>query len=388
VGVTTALAWPGTELGVHTHRSPPSSPYERGHALGAAQAEAVASTLAFYGRLLQDDFGLTAGELALAGRQVRATLTRLGHAAMVAEIEGIADGAACERDVLLALNARTELIAGGRYAAAAGGPACYRGPRLPAECSVIGVAPERGAEQHGLLAQNWDYHPDLLGARLLWLIERPDGGWLCTFTEAGLLGKCGLNSDGVAVTLNYLAAADDGGLDGMPIHLLARAALEHGRDGERALATLAGTPVSASSALTVAGAGVLATVEVTPQGARIVAAEDGLLLHTNHFLRADGVTDLMLGPDGGPDTVTRLGELERTLVPAGRLGVDDVAGTLASHAHAPDAICTHRDEAGRPWIERIGTLASLVMDVTARRLWLAAGHPCSAPLQPVPLPAA
>ena len=171
----------------------------------------------------------------------------------------------------------------------------------------------------------------------------------------------------------------------MPIHLLARAVLEG--DGERALATLTGTPVSASSALTVAADGVLAAVEVTPQGARVVAADDGLLLHTNHFLRPDGVTDLMLGEHGGADTRTRLGELERVLAPADGLGVAELAGTLASHAHAPDAICTHRDGADVPWIERVGTLAALVIDVTARRLWLAAGHPCTAPLRPVPLPA-
>jgi isopenicillin-N N-acyltransferase-like protein len=387
--VTTALRWPGAlELGVPAHRSVPSAPYERGYALGAAEPAAVANTVAFYRRLLRDDFALGDRELALAGRHVRGALRRHRREAMIAEIEGIADGAGCERDVLLAVNARTELIAGGRYAAAPGGAGRYRGPRLPGECSVVGVGPGRTASGHGLLAQTWDFHPDLRDSRLLWLVERADGGWLCTFTEAGILGKCGLNSDGVALTLNFLAAADDGGLDGVPVHLLARAVLES--EPEDALALLTSTPVSASSALTVAAPGgvAIAGVEVTPQGARTIEPDGELFLHTNHFLRPEGVTDLMLGEEAGADTRIRLDELARSFAARDRIAVADVEAALASHAHAPDAICTHRDGPEHAWIDRVATLASLIMDGTSRRLWFAAGPPCRSPFRPVPLPAA
>ena len=62
---------------------------------------------------------------------------------------------------------------------------------------------------------------------------------MSTFTEAGLLAKTGLNDAGLGVTLNFLASDADGGLDGMPIHLLLRMLLEEGTDhGDRIPDTL------------------------------------------------------------------------------------------------------------------------------------------------------
>lgn len=369
-------------LGVRAHRSPPAAPYERGRALGRAHPDAVAATVAFYRRILAHDFDLGDADLARAGAALRDRLGALDRAAMAEEIEGIADGAGIERELLLAVNARTELIAGGRYACAPGGRGAYRGPL--AECSTIGAEAARGADGHVLLAQNWDFHPDLLDARLLWRIDLPGGRWLCTFTEAGILAKLGLNDAGVGIALNFLATADDGGLGGLPIHLLGRALLEHARDLDGALALARKTPVTASSSYTVATPAGVAAAEITPRGTRVVAADGGLLVHTNHFLDATGVEDLATGPDGIADSPVRRGELLRLLAD-GAVAPADAMAALASHAHAPGSVCTHREGDEHAWIDRVQTLASVVMDVTARRMWVAGGQPCTAPFAEVDL---
>ena len=75
--------------------------------------------------------------------------------------------------------------------------------------SAIAVRDGDGA----VLMQNWDWHPDLAPSRLVWTVDQGDGRWFATFTEAGILGKVGLNSDGLSLCLNLLATSDDGGLD-------------------------------------------------------------------------------------------------------------------------------------------------------------------------------
>jgi hypothetical protein len=78
------------------------------------------------------------------------------------------------------------------------------------------------------------------------------------------------------------------------------------------------------------------------------------------------------------DTVRR--EAARFEAPVGTL--DDFRALLADHADYPNSICAHPDPAEHPR-EQGATIASVLMDLTARRLWLAAGHPCQVPHEPL-----
>ena len=207
------------------HRSEESTPGERGEAFGRAQAGPVAHTLAVYRRMFAETHGIDARE---AGAEVR-----LPEAAR-AEIAGIATGAEQDELELRAVNARTEILAG------AG----------PTECSVVGAG--------GLLAQNWDWHPDSAASTVIWIVQH-QRGWFATLTEAGLLAKIGLNDAGLGVCLNLLATTADGGLDGTPIHVLLRQTLETCRTVDEAIALLTAAKTSASSAVTVATPGDVAT---------------------------------------------------------------------------------------------------------------------------------
>ena len=173
----------------------------------------------------------------------------------VEELEGMAAGAGQDLLELIAINARTELLAG-------------------AECSVVG-------KLGGELAQTWDWHPDLAPACVVWTVE----GLFTTVTEAGILAKLGINEHGVAVALNLLNSPADGGLGGMPIHILLRQILERAQDAAQAHALLTEARTTASSAVTIATAGDLFTVELSPDGPTVIRPDaDGWLVHTNHFL--------------------------------------------------------------------------------------------------------
>jgi isopenicillin-N N-acyltransferase-like protein len=322
-------------------------------------------TVRTYRRLLEEAAGVSPADLRAHGS---ALAGRLGDRwpELVDELDGIAAGAGQDARELVAINARTELLAGwGR-----------------GECSVVGHVDDTTVS----LAQTWDWHPDLAPARVLWTVMLPDGGWFTTATEAGLLAKLGVNRHGVACGLNFLSCSADEGTDGVPIHVLARLVLERAATAADALSLLLGARTSASSAITIASAAggerELFAVECSPGGGAVVRPDaDGWLVHSNHFLRppADGVD---LEPDAGPGSALRLEHLRR-LVGAGVAPVD----ALASHAPREEPVCRHHDvDADGPWADRRATLLALAIDPQVPALQLAAGTPCTAPFEPVPLP--
>jgi isopenicillin-N N-acyltransferase-like protein len=311
------------------HRSEERTVGERGEAFGRAQAGPIANTLSVYRRMFAEAHGIDARE---AGAEVR--LTDVSRE----EIAGIARGAQQDELELRAVNARTEILAG------AG----------PTECSVVGAG--------GLLAQNWDWHPDFAESTVIWIVQHP-GGWFATLTEAGLLAKIGLNDAGLGVCLNLLATTADGGLDGTPIHVLLRQTLETCRTVDEAIALLTAAKTTASSAVTVATPGDVATVELSPGGANVIRGSVGA--HTNHFLEPPRAgRDIV--PEESPSTIPRL-EVVRG---------QPLLDALRSHDGHPKGVCRHLDP-DEPWVEQTVTVASVVMNLAALRFHVAAGQPCT-----------
>ena len=58
------------------------------------------------------------------------------------------------------------------------------------------------------------------------------------------------------------------------------------------------------------------------------------------------------------------------------VSLKDVRQALADHAGHPSGICCHPDERWEP-LEQGETVASVLMDLDERTLWLAAGRPCT-----------
>ncbi len=304
------------------HRSDEPTARERGEAFGRAQATKIQHSLAVYERMFAET-GVLPGDVRVpewAGE----------------ELAGMAAGADVPLTALLALNARTEILAG------AG----------PTECSVVGAG--------GLLAQNWDWHPELSESTVVWVVDQGPS-WFVTLTEAGMLAKIGLNDAGLGVCLNLLRSSADGGHDGTPIHVLLRQVLATCRSVDDAVALLTDATVSASSAVTVATAGDVATVELAPGGANVLRGAVGA--HTNHFLEP---------PIGARDTM----ESESTVPRLQVVRSAPLLDALRSHDGHPDGVCRHLDET-LPWAEQVVTVASVVMNLAHLRFHVASGQPCT-----------
>lgn len=346
---------------VVVHRSAAAPPHERGREFGSARAGEIECTLTTYHRLLAALRGLHGDDIAAAGRRVRARIER-DWPLLAEEIDGIAAGARCDAEDLFAVNARTELLAG----------------QLRGECSTIGTV--GGA--HPVLMQNWDWHPDLAPARVVWVVELPDGGSFATLTEAGLLAKIGLNSAGLAVCLNLLATSADGNVDAVPVHVALRLILATCTSIDDVSSLLHGAAFGASSCVTVMDtSGDVVMFECLPDAPPFEApVERGWATHTNHFLGQlpGSVTDTLRSD--WPDTEARLSAVRAALEQSG----GDASAALRDHGGGPISVCCH-DEANPVWAERQATLASVRMAPRDRELEVAWGQPCVCEYEPVAL---
>ena len=353
-----------------------TDPRRRGVGFGKARAAAVANTAAVYGRMFSEDVGLGADEVEALGLAVAARVEEY-RPALAREIEGIAAGASQPAPLLFAINARTELLSGGVVAGAAGG-----------ECSTIGALAEDGSA--AILIQTWDFHPDLAASRVAWTVRGGDG-WFTAFTEAGILGKLGVNSRGLAVVLNFLATDRDGRAGGVPVHLLARVLIEEAGTVEAAAELAAAAPTTASVCLTLAGperdGGIgMAALELWPGGVERSGAGGSppYLVHTNHFLEPIAARDLLGTGAQAAGTASRYRQLVERLEADPRRDLGTLTGHLSTPEAPPEGQPVFRvADRGLPWLQQCATLATVAFEVPSGRLWLRDAFDAAAPFAPV-----
>src|SRR5579875_1444898 len=200
------------------------------------------------------------------------------------EMRGIAEGAGLDLLDILAVNVRTEVMFAARARQATG-------RQLPAECSAFAVAPAPGRPGPALLGQNWDWLPQCARTVVVLEAAQDDGPGYVTVVEAGLLAKAGMNSSGLGLAANALVTAADAGVPGLPFHVLLRAILDCENVSDALTVLQAGFRSSSANYLLAHADGVAVNAECAPGDFSQVFLtypdpDDGVVLHTNHFLSA------------------------------------------------------------------------------------------------------
>ena len=351
------------------------TPYQRGRHYGTQARTQIHRSVQAYQRVFAHYTGWDwpAVRRAAAGFEAPVAAFRPAY---LDEMRGLADGAGLDLADVLAINVRTEVM----YAAKARlAPLATRVPQPPAECSAFAVVPVPGGPATTLVGQNWDWL--LHSAQTLIVLEaRPDDGPdFVTVVEAGLLAKAGLNAAGLGLVTNALVTDVDIGAPGIPYHVLLRAILDCATVTEALKVLQAGTRSSSANYLIAHASGAALDVEAAAGDFTRLYPQlpgDGRLLHTNHFLspRLPPVQDVSLW--AMPSSAVRLQRLHAGATAAATL--EDFRTLLADHADYPHSICSHPDPDDHP-LEQGATIASVLMDLNARRLWVAAGNPCQVP---------
>jgi isopenicillin-N N-acyltransferase-like protein len=285
------------------------------------------------------------------------------------EMEGIAEGAGLAFEDVLVLNLRTEIL-----------NAAYA--RLAAqECTAVALLPEITVDERILLAQNWDWRPEVAETVCVLEIEADDIPNLVTVVEAGMLAKTGMNAAGLGVVTNALTSSLDCGEPGVPYHAILRAILESTTFSDAVNAVTLQRRASSANYLIAHEDGEAINVEAVPGGYDLTFfqyPDDGFMVHTNHFLeRHAEFKDV--GLFHGTGTLARWMRMRHLLQVQERpLNAFDLQELFSDHFNTPRSICAHPDVAFPP-PEQVRTVASIIMDLEKREMWLADGNPCSTP---------
>lgn len=212
---------------------------------------------------------------------------------MMEEMEGIALGSGFHINEILALNCRTEILPPTFLGMATvnSDEARRKNTALGlfdlGECTSVAVAGKRCADGHTRVAQNWDW-VGYQRQNVLALRVHRDDPWpsFLTLTEAGILAKIGVNEAGVGVGLNILRATNDREHVGIPVHIFQRMALDCA--SMDAVVALAKSLIFAASSNAILGdaTGRVCSLEYSPNGAAVIAPDQGVVAHTNHFCDA------------------------------------------------------------------------------------------------------
>lgn len=190
------------------------------------------------------------------------------------EIRGIAEGSGWSFLDILALNVRTEINFG-----------LFSDPSKKVDVPTDGCTSLAWlTESNSFLCQNWDWMVEQGPNLIVCYISQPgtDMPDISMVTEAGIIGKIGLNSKGVGCCLNAIKCR---GVDRskLPIHFALRMTLES-NSLEEAVARIESVGVAGSGHILIGDATGSIGLECTSKWVKRLSMEGGRIHHTNHLL--------------------------------------------------------------------------------------------------------
>ncbi|OJD30067.1 isopenicillin n acyltransferase [Diplodia corticola] len=330
-----------------------------GRTHGSLARSQVEGSIAFYAMLFKETAKLDWPQVRSTALEFEAMVLRKWPA-YLEEMRGIADGAGVELADVLALNVRTEIAFG----------------LFTDGCTMLAWH----SPQTAIIAQNWDWRPEQRPNLIALSIAANAASSLPAIkmvTEAGIIGKIGINSAGVGCTLNAIRAV---GMDPtrMPCHLALRCVLES-PSRDQAVQALDRHGVASSCTISVADADSPAVcLEWSATDVqKLFAAEEGAaqprrIYHSNHYLvDHPAVKDTVYLPDSIP-RVRRIRQLSEAL-PGADASVEEVRGLFKDEQGFPTSI--NRKAVAAKASE---SLFNIVCDLKARKAHVTEGRPTEA----------
>ncbi|RMZ92557.1 hypothetical protein DV736_g223, partial [Chaetothyriales sp. CBS 134916] len=274
----------------HIHCS--GTPYQIGHTHGSEAQREVHGSIVFYTGLFQQRVRLDWSQVKGIANQFLPYL-REKNADYVEEMQGLADGAGVGLEDIVGLNVRTEIAYG----------------LLTDGCTAFSWK-DGGSGGDSFIGQNWDWEFEQSSNLVCVRIEQGSAGrpTVEMMTEAGIIGKIGMNSAGVGVTLNAIQATGMS-CEKLPCHLALRTVLDSKSRAE-AEVKLRERGVASACHIQIAdkesgGIGFECTsVDVV----EMQKDERGITTHTNHLVREHQIQGKVYLKDSLP-RLCRVGEL-------------------------------------------------------------------------------
>ena len=340
--------------------------YEQGLAHGETLRESIEKNIDVYLTQFDREAGICKQDL-LVNAGIYMNKLRGQSPEYVSAINGIAESSNREILEIAMLNLRYELL---YYALGK----IYMDESVDG-CTSFALLPEASQNNHVVMGQNWDWIPDV--DCVLVTSTDTDGLRRTSFTEAGIFaGKPGMNSEGVGLAVNGMCSTSDNWARFQkPFHIRCHEILRS-RTMDDALDVLTGSPRSCTANFIIGDAshGAVA-IELAPDNLRSIDPDNGVLVHTNHFVNPDKID-----ATEPPNPRRHLSEfrqvrMETLLNEQKPLDVKRIQEILKDHENHPQSLCRHRDITLAE-SEHIITKTSIIMDLEDQKIWLSFGQPC------------
>jgi isopenicillin-N N-acyltransferase-like protein len=259
-------------------------------------------------------------------------------------------------------------------------------------CTAFATLPTSVESGHLLMAQNWDWIPEVKG--LFLKVRNESGPHVLSFTEAGVVGgKIGLNSEGLGLLINGIVSSkDDWARLKKPFHVRCWEILRSKTLGKAARIVSQGERNCSANFILgqqkTAGKGNVIDIESAPEAVCEIGPDKGAVAHTNHFSNPKILGVKQVLDEERLSTLQRYRRIQRLLdgtVRAGeKLNLASAKNMLRDHYGKPESVCRHSN-LRLPEYERYETVVSVIMDLPDRKLWAAMGSPCSTEYSPLKL---
>ena len=277
------------------------------------------------------------------------------------EMRGIAKGAGggLTREDILTLNVRSE-IALTNYADG---------------CTCISQSVEAGRI---FLAQNWDWLEELQKG-MVFLHIKPRGSDVDFrfLSEAGIVGKIGMNSAGFGLCMNALRSGAFNN-NNFPVHVMSRRLLQYAISFDSAIAIIEEFGLASTTNYMLGDkSGKHADIECSPYGNVLIPPHNGYVAHTNHLYGADRPPKLVDHP--ATNSISRLARIQELTDDDMKLKLPttfkSLRTRLSDQKGTPFSICRARPR-GAIGMERMVTLATIMMELTSCTGKVLIGRPC------------
>ncbi len=357
-------------------------PYEMGVEHGRRARKLIQRNLSVYFNRFKEEAMLSRKEVIRRSREYMDVIERTDPTYAEA-MEGISRGAKCEPLEIAALNVRYEIMYSEFNRMGSLKAQSKRVLPRPYGCTAFAAMPAATTQGHLLMGQNWDWIP---GVQVLFIrIQNAGGLSILSFTEAGIVGgKIGLNSAGLGLAINGMVSnRDDWARLGKPFHVRCWEIL-NARTLDEAARIVTEEPRACSAnfmlgqASGLRGASVL-DLEAAPSGVSAIKPTDALLAHANHFANPSAVDVPESLEEERKQSIHRCGRMEQLLRQAlangSKLNAERLQAILRDHEAHPESVCRHSNLT-IPKQMRYQTVVSVILDLHAQQLWVAAGPPC------------
>lgn len=335
-------------------------PRERGRQHGDLARDQVALSVERYMERFSHFAGLTPKDARRRAVEF-ASVIEAYDPEILEEIEGVAEGAGFKKEDLLAVNCRSEVMFG----------------TAPLnECTSFALQPDVTANGHTYVGQNWDWAPDIKDTLILICIRQDPKPTVVLLDEAGMVGRMGINSAGIALSTNTLISEQR--QMGVPYNVLLRGILNSTTMSDAIAALVRPRRAISANYLLAHGHGQTIDIEASPIHIDHIAPRNGIITHGNHFTGSRLVgRDLSL--ERFPDSLYRDCRLRDRLEPyAPQITEEHIKEALQDDFGEPDAIC-RRANPVQGQFDQLETVASIIMDATDGRFLVSRGSPDSNP---------